>query len=116
MAPLPPAMKTTTYAYDESGHRQLTSTTMVDSEGKQIVTAHKYPTDYTQRTSAALDRLVDNHMLDRVVETVTYRRERGAVPADFRFAQPVRPVPGRAKTGRGLRGRVRQPARYPEPH
>ena len=41
-------MKTTTYAYDESGHRQLTSTTMVDSEGKQIVTAHKYPTDYTR--------------------------------------------------------------------
>jgi RHS repeat-associated protein len=62
------------FEYDEDGHKQLTKTTSVDSEGIEIVTAYKYPTDYPGGTSPALDWLVDNHQIGPVVEKVTYTR------------------------------------------
>ncbi len=65
----------TTYVYDEDGHKQLSKETSVDSEGKQVVTRYTYPSDYPSGTSVALDRMVNDHVLDKIVEQVTYTQE-----------------------------------------
>ena len=67
--------QTTTYVYDEGGHKQLSQETFVDSEGKTVTTHYKYPSDYPSATSVALDRMVNDHVLDEIVEKVTYKHD-----------------------------------------
>lgn len=68
--------KMNAFEYDEDGHKQLSKETTVDSEGNDIVTRYKYPSDYPTGINSALDRMVEFHMLNPVVEKVTYKEER----------------------------------------
>jgi hypothetical protein len=65
----------TTYAYDEEGHKQLVKEMFVDSEGKQVITRYKYPSDYPSGTSVVLDQMVIEHLFDHIVEQVIYTQE-----------------------------------------
>jgi YD repeat-containing protein len=65
----------TTSAYDEGGHKQVSTEMVIDSDGKHVVTRYTYPSDYPGGTSVALDRMVNDHVLDKTIEKVTYTQE-----------------------------------------
>ena len=65
------------YEYDEASHKQLTKQTTIDSDGKQIGTLYKYPSDYSTGSNPVITHMVNSHMMNHIIEKMNYKEHDG---------------------------------------
>ncbi|GAA3596724.1 RHS repeat domain-containing protein [Flavivirga amylovorans] len=63
-----PIITSTTYTYDNEYHKFPTEVFTINSQGQTLKAESKYPLDFPEGTSTAIDYLNDNHILSPLIE------------------------------------------------